>query len=277
MAGDVYNSKGNGRHSNTAYRGQRDYSVMPRSPSEALEPERAPEPPRGSRHRGQRPVVVFFNRLLTFLLILFPAVAGLFFLIRQQFDRGGPISYPTVFVVAKGEGVSTIARRLEQDGIINGDSLLPGRWIFLIASRRFGVHDKIKAGEFNIKANASVRDILDTLVEGKSILYSISIPEGLTSYQIAERLKSNADLVGDIDEVPPEGSLLPDTYRFARGTSREELIHRMQGEQKKFVEGLWPTRARDLSLVKPEDVINLAAIVEKEASRADERPRVAAV
>ena len=277
MAGDVYNSKGNGRHSNTAYRGQRDYSVLPRSPSEALEPERAPEPPRGSRHGGQRPVVVFFNRLLTFLLILLPAVAGLFFLIRQQFDRAGPISYPTVFVVAKGEGVSTIARRLEQDGIINGDSLLPGRWIFLIASRRFGVHDKIKAGEFNIKANASVRDILDTLVEGKSILYSISIPEGLTSYQIVERLKSNADLVGEIEEVPPEGSLLPDTYRFARGTSREELIHRMQGEQKKFVDGLWPTRSRDLSLVKPEDVINLAAIVEKEASRADERPRVAAV
>ena len=135
-------------------------------------------------------------------------------MIRQQFDRPGPINYPTVFVVAKGEGVSTIARRLEQDGIINSDSLLPGRWIFLIASRRFRLYDKIKAGEFHIKANASVRDILDTLVEGKSILYSISIPEGLTSYQIVERLKANADLVGDVAEIPPEGSLLPDTYRF---------------------------------------------------------------
>jgi UPF0755 protein len=201
----------------------------------------------------------------------------LFFLIRQQFDRPGPFNYPTVFVVAKNEGVGAIARRLEQDGIINSDSLLPGRWIFLIASRRFGVHDKIKAGEFNIKANASVRDILDTLVEGKSILYSVSVPEGLTSYQIVERLKANADLVGDVAEVPPEGSLLPDTYRFARGTSREELIRRMQGEQRKFMDGLWSTRSRDLSLTKPEDVINLAAIVEKEASRADERPRVAAV
>ncbi len=277
MAGDVYNSNGNGRSPNTAYRGQRDYSVMPRSPSEALEPERAPEPPQGSRRGRQRPVVVFFSRLLTFFLVLLPTVAGLFFLIRQQFDRHGPINYPTVFVVAKGEGVSTIARRLEQDGIINSDSLLPGRWIFLIASRRFGVHDKIKAGEFHIKANASVRDILDTLVEGKSVLYSISIPEGLTSYQIVERMKASADLVGDVAEVPPEGSLLPDTYRFARGTSREELIRRMQGEQIKFMEGLWPTRSRELSLTKPEDVINLAAIVEKEASRADERPRVAAV
>ena len=193
MAGDIYNSNGNNR-SKSAYRGQRDYSVLPRSPSEALEPERAPEPPRGSKQGRQRPVIVFLNRLLTFLLILLPAVAGLFFLIRQQFDRPGPINYPTVFVVAKGEGISTIAHRLEQDGIINSDSLLPGRWIFLIASRRFGVHDKIKAGEFNIKANASVRDILDTLVEGKSILYSISIPEGLTSYQIVERMKASPDL-----------------------------------------------------------------------------------
>ena len=238
---------------------------MPRSPSEALEPERAPEPPQGSRQGRQRPVVVFFSRLLTFLLILLPTVAGLFFLVRQQFDRPGPFNYPTVFVVAE-ERVGAIARRLEQDGIINSDSLLPGRWIFLIASRRFGVHNKIKAEQLNIKANASVRDILDTLVEGKSILYSISIPEGLTSYQIVERLKANADLVGDVAEVPAEGSLLPDTYRFARRMPREELIRRMQGEQKKFVEGLWPTRSRDLSLTRPEDVINLAAIVEKEAS-----------
>ncbi len=273
MAGDVYNSNGNSRYSkhNTAYRGQRDYSVLPRSPSEALEPERAPEPPRGSRQRRQHPLIVLLNRLLTFVLILLVSVGVLSYVVRLQFDRAGPLAYPTVFVVPRGEGVGAIARRLEQDGIIND------RWTFFIASRYFKVYDKIKAGEYNIKASASLRDVLDTLVEGKSILYSISIPEGLTSYQIVDRLKSNPDLVGDILEIPPEGSLLPDTYRFARGTSREELIHRMQGEQKKFVEGLWASRSRDLSLSKPEDVINLAAIVEKEASRADERPRVAAV
>lgn len=272
MPGDVYNWNGSSRYSkhNTAYRGQRDYSVLPRSPSEALEPDRAPEPPRGNRNRRQHPLVVFFNRLITFLLIGLTAVASLFYIVRLQFDRAGPLSYPTVFVVPRGEGVGAIARRLEQEGIIND------RWTFFIASRYFKVHDKIKAGEYNIKANASLRDVLDTLVEGKSILYSVSIPEGLTSYQIVERLKNQPDLVGDILEIPPEGSLLPDTYRFARGTSRQELIRRMQGEQKKFLEGLWPGRSRDMQLT-PDQVINLAAIVEKEASRADERPRVAAV
>jgi UPF0755 protein len=273
MPRDVYNSRGDGRYSkqNTAYRGQRDYSILPRSPSEALEPERAPEPPRGARQRPQHPLVVFFNRLMTLLLVGLICVAGLFYLIRRQFDQPGPVAYPTVFVVPRGEGVSAIARRLEQDGIIND------RWTFFIASRYFKVYDKIKAGEYNIKANASLRDVLDTLVEGKSILYSVSIPEGLTSYQAVERLKANPDLVGDILEIPAEGSLLPDTYRFARGTSRDELIRRMQGEQKKFLEGLWAGRSRELTNVKPEDVINMAAIVEKEASRADERPRVAAV
>jgi UPF0755 protein len=279
MAGDIYNSGGNSRYSkhNTAYRGQRDYSVLPRSPSEALEPDRAPEPPRGSKQRRQHPIVVILNRIFTALLILLIAAGVASYAVRLQFDRPGPMAYPTVFVVPRGEGVTAIARRLEQDGIINSDSLLPGRWTFFIASRYFKVHDKIKAGEYNIKANASLRDVLDTLVEGKSILYSVSIPEGLTSQQIVERLRSNPDLVGDIVDIPPEGSLLPDTYRFARGTSRDDLIRRMQGEQKKFLEGLWASRSRDLQLTKPEDVVNLAAIVEKEAVRADERPRIAAV
>lgn len=273
MPRDVYNSKGGGRYSkqNTAYRGQRDYSILPRSPSEALEPERAPEPPRGARQRPQHPMVVFFNRLMTLLLFGLICVAGLFYLVRRQFDQPGPLSYPTVFVVPPNEGGSAIARRLEQDGIIND------RWTFFIASRYFRVHNKIKAGEYNIKANASLRDVLDTLVEGRSLLHSVAIPEGLTSYQAVERLKANPDLVGDILEIPTEGSLLPDTYRFAKGTSRQELILRMQGEQKKFLEGLWAGRSRDLANARHVDVINIAAIVEKEASRADERPRVAAV
>jgi UPF0755 protein len=264
---------GDNRYSkhNTAYRGQRDYSILPRSPSEALEPDRAPEPPRGSRGRPQHWLVVFFNRLMTFLLIASIITAALFYIVRRQFDQPGPLAYPTVFVVPHGQGVSAIARRLELE-VINND-----RWTFFIASRYFKVHDKIKAGEYNIKVNASLRDVLDTLVEGKSILNSVAIPEGLTSYQIIEKLRADPDLAGDIVEIPPEGSLLPDTYRFAKGTSREELIRRMQGEQKKFLENLWPARSRELQAWKPEDIINIAAIVEKEASKADERPRVAAV
>ncbi len=264
---------GNKRYSKqqTAYRGQRDYSILPRSPSEALEPDRAPEPPRGSRGRPQHPLVVFLNRLITFLLIASICVGALAYVVRRQFDQPGPLTYPTVFVVARGEGVDAVAKRLEREGIISD------RWTFRIAALYFKVHNKIKAGEYNVKVNASLRDVLDTLVEGKSILSGVSIPEGLTSYQIVERLKAAPELTGDIAEIPPEGTLLPDTYRFAKGTSRDELIRRMQGEQKKFLEGLWASRSPGLQSWKPEDFINIAAIVEKESSRAEERPRVAAV
>src|SRR5262245_53606276 len=117
MPRDVYNSKGGGRYprQNTAYRGQRDYSILPRSPSEALEPERAPEPPRGARQRPQHPVVAFFNLIMTLLLVGSICLGGLFYLVRRQFDLPGPLAYPTVFVVPpakEGGGVGAIARRL---------------------------------------------------------------------------------------------------------------------------------------------------------------------
>src|ERR1700756_3777979 len=104
MPGDFYNSNDDSRYlkHESAYRGQRDYSVLPRSPSEALEPDRAPEPPRGSRQKRQHPLVVFFNRLITFLLVVMISVAGLFYLVRLQFDRAGPLGYSTVFVVPRG-------------------------------------------------------------------------------------------------------------------------------------------------------------------------------
>ncbi len=273
MPGDVYNWDGDSRFSKhkAAYRGQRNFSVLPKSPSEVLEPDRAPEPPRGSRQRPQHPVFVFLNRLLTLLLVGSIALVGLFYFLRLQFDRPGPLNYATIFVVPRGDGLESVARRLEKEGII------VDRWTFMIAAYYFKVHRKIKAGEYNIKATASLRDVLDTLVEGKAILYSVTVPEGLTSYQVVERLNEHPDLTGEITEIPAEGTLLPDTYRFARGTSRPELIRRMQAEQKKFMESVWDGRAKNLPVKTPEEAINLASIVEKEAARADERPRVAAV
>ena len=183
----------------------------------------------------------------------------------------GPLSNPTVFTVNRGEGAIAVSRRLVQEGII------ADRSTFILTLRHFKLQDKLKPGDYNIKANVSLRDIVDMLVEGKAILYSITIPEGITAYQVVEKLKANPDLVGDIEEIPPEGSLLPATYPFAKGTARIELIRRMQGEQKKFLEGIWASRSKGLLLTKPEDVLNLAAIVEKETSQADERRHVAGV
>jgi UPF0755 protein len=122
-----------------------------------------------------------------------------------------------------------------------------------------------------------MRSVLDTLVEGKAILQSVTLPEGLTSYQIVQRLSDHPELTGKIDLIPREGSIMHDTYRFERGTDRNELIARMQNQQRKFLEKVWPERATDLPFRSIEEAVTLASIVEKETGKVDERPRVAAV
>lgn len=249
-----------------------DYGALPRSPSEALEPYHAPEPPMERSGWRQRPVVRFLNNVVTLAFLGVIGLAILFLFVRTQFDQPGPLGYSTVVVIPKGEGVREIASRLEREGIIGDQRIFVASVVMY-----FRAQSRLKAGEYAIKKHASMREVLDTLVEGKAILHTVSIPEGLTSYQVIERLNSHPELTGTIGLVPSEGSLLPDTYRFARGTDREELIARMQSEQRKFMDKIWSKRASGLPFKTPEEAVNLASIVEREASKADERPRVAAV
>lgn len=250
----------------------RDYGALPRSPAEALEPDHAPMPPIHRRGWRQRPIVRILNNIITLLFVGVIGLAVLFYFVRTQFDQPGPLGYSTVVVVPKGEGVREIASRLEREGVISDQRIFVAAVLVY-----FQAQSKLKAGEYAIKKNASMRNVLDALVEGKAILHTVSIPEGLTSYQVVERLNAHSELTGKIDLIPPEGSVLPDTYRFARGTDRRELIARMQNEQRKFMEMIWPKRATGLPIRTQEEAVTLASIVERETGRADERPRVAAV
>jgi UPF0755 protein len=135
----------------------------------------------------------------------------------------------------------------------------------------------LKAGEYEFKKAASMRQVLDTLVEGKSISHKITLAEGLTSQQIVERIQANPELKGTLTEIPAEGTLLPDTYRFQIGDSRQDIIERMQVAQQKFLAKVWQERDSDIVVQTPEEALILASIVEKETSRADERPLIASV
>jgi UPF0755 protein len=114
-------------------------------------------------------------------------------------------------------------------------------------------------------------------VQGKVVQHQITLPEGLTSEQIVARLIDNELLSGSVKEIPPEGSLLPDSYRFSRGTSRELVLQRMRQAQRRLVAEVWERRSADLPLKTPEELVTLASIIEKETGRADERTRIAAV
>lgn len=254
--------------------------TRPRSPSEALEPGRAPSRPKRKIKRAPSRRMTGFARfisgLFTLVLALMLTVGAAMLWLYHEFERPGPLAVSRTLGVPRGEGPIEIAARLEREGVISN------RWAFVashyvrnLMSR--GKPQSLKAGEYEIKKAASMSQVLATIAEGKSILSKITLPEGLTSAQIVERLMADENLTGEVAEVPPEGSLLPDTYRFSKGMSRQELIDRMMSEQQRFLAAIWEKRQADLPITTPEQALTLASIVEKETGKADERQRVAAV
>lgn len=258
----------------------RTKTAAARSPNERLEPGRAPSRPRGLQarepSRAVSGLVRFVSGIFTLSLVSMLVLGGLSLAISYQYESPGPLEAARTVVIPKGEGRIAIAERLEREGIIsNRWSFIGGHLLQTFAGGRKSAD--LKAGEYEIKANASMRQVMETLAEGRSILYKVTVPEGLTSQQIVERLKSEENLSGEISSVPAEGSLLPDTYNFSKGASRQEIVDRMQSEMQKTLAALWEQRQGDLPLRSMEDAVTFASIVEKETGLPQERDRVAAV
>ncbi len=253
--------------------------TRPRSPAEALEPGIAPKRPRRKNHEPSRRIGGFARFISSAMTLALAAMiimgAGVLWFVHE-FEKPGPLTVSRTLGVSRGEGPIEIADQLERDGIISN------RWVFVAGHYTRAMLNRskpqhLKAGEYEFKKGASVAQVHAVLVEGKSILSKVTIPEGLTSAQIVERLKASDDLEGEITDIPPEGTLLPDTYRFSKGMKRQELIDRMQNEQERFLTGLWEKRQPNLPVSTPQEALILASIVEKETGRSDERERVASV
>ena len=138
-------------------------------------------------------------------------------------------------------------------------------------------HD-LKYGEYRFVKGASLRDVVDTIIEGKVVQHAFTVAEGLTSDQIVQRLIENDVLTGNIRDVPREGTLLPETYRFTRGMTREQIdpAH-AAGRSERVLQEIWERRSPDLPIRSPEQLVTLASIIEKETGKPEERTRVAAV
>ena len=243
-----------------------------KSPNEALQPEAAPPPPEPRKKKKRRDgTLSAFSGFLSFLLVLCVAGGLGLVLMQRKMREPGPLPSDKVVYIAPGTEVPDIIALLEKEGVIDNTALLN---IELLVE---GARSKLKAGEYLFRQQASLREVLDTLVNGRQILHAVTIPEGLTSQQIVDRLKESDVLVGDIKEIPPEGSLLPETYKIARGTNVRDLVRKMQESEKKLLERVWAQRNPDVPLRSPHEMLTLASIVEKETGKADERPRVAAV
>ncbi len=242
----------------------------PKSPRAALQPERVPMPTRRSE-RARHPMVVAGNFLFTALIALFIVIGGGLWVIKSKLGSPGPLQDDKIVNVARA-GAPDVADALEREGVINQ------RWPFIIAVWLNKVRGSdVKAGEYQFGKHASLQDVINTLTDGKVIQHALTIPEGLTSEQIVQRLLDTDFLAGNIKSIPREGSLLPETYRFARSTQREQVIQRMQRDQRDIVQKAWERRSPDLPLKSPDQLIVLASVVEKETGRPEERSRVAAV
>jgi UPF0755 protein len=226
-----------------------------------------------------RPFMRFLNAVLTLVLLLMVVAGGAAYVFHSRIDAPGPLDRNKVVVIPKGEGTQEIATRLEREGIIADRRLFVAgyMWARFAAWMDGDKTVQLKAGDFEIRQNASIKQIVDVLSEGRTVTYKVTVPEGLTSHQIVERLKADLGLSGDITAVPPEGSLLPETFILQRGFDRQVILDNMAAQSKQLAERLWSQRKKDLPIKSWEEAVILASIVEKETGRNDERQRVAAV
>lgn len=242
----------------------------PRSPRTALEPERVSLPPQRSRS-ARHPLVIIGNAIFTLVLLVAVVLGGIVFWGKQRFEAPGPLAQDKIVNIPRG-GVRDIAELLQREGVIEQP------WVFVggaLALKARG--EDLKFGEYQFAKGASMRDVAETIIEGKVVQHLFTVPEGLTSEQIVARLLENDAMNGNIREVPREGTLLPEGYRFTRGVSREEMIKRMQQAQRRVVQEAFERRMPDLPIRTPEQLVTLASIVEKETGKPEERTRVAAV
>jgi UPF0755 protein len=250
--------------------------ITPRSPRAALEPDHVPLPSRPAvtrpSRRARNPLVIVGNAIFTLLMLALVVGGGMAVVGKSRFEAPGPLAEDKVVNIPPRSGMMEIADLLKREGVIDEHRLIFVGGVFAMKARA-----ELKAGEYVFTKHASVRDVLQTIVDGKVVQHAFTVPEGLTSEQIVARLLEDDTLTGNVKDVPREGSILPDSYHFNRGFTREQMLQRMRQAQDRLVREVWERRSPDLPLKTPDQLVILASIVEKETGRPEERTRVAAV
>lgn len=210
------------------------------------------------------------RRLFGLLVLLALIVGGVALWVSRDWWGEGPLRTPVSVTVPDGATLTSAARALEKAGVIRSTTS------FLRLSRRFGSHDPIRAGEFDFPAGVSGSAALDILQHGKTVQRFVTIPEGMPSILVQARLAAEPQLSG-VAPLPPEGSVLPDSYSFEQNESRSAVLARMQQAMAKELNAAWSARKPTTVAKTKQAAIILASIVEKETALPSERRMVAAV
>ncbi len=220
-----------------------------------------------------------FSGLLTLLFVTMISVAGSLALFHQAVVAPGPLPEARNVIIPPGDSSRMIAERLEQQGIISGQTIFLAQVISANALARLGGKPQrhMKAGEYEIEANASIQDVIRKLTEGRALLYSVTIPEGLTSHEIVRRLTNDSDLSGTINQVPAEGTMLPETFKVPRNTPRTQVVTLLSKELDEYLNERWEGRAANLPFSTKAEAMVLASLIEKESGPNDDPAQIAGV
>ena len=213
----------------------------------------------------------FASGLFSLLLIIVIAIAGSVWWLEKWLDRPGPLSEPTITTLKLGTSVRSIARQLADIKAVDNPHL------FMLAVAMGRNHSLLKAGEYEFPEKAKPRTIIRILTFGETLVHKLTIPEGLTRSEVMDLIETTAALSGEVETLPTEGSLLPETYHFSRGETRNDLIDRMNTAMQTTLQDLWSKRRADLPYSSPSEALVMASIIEKETGLESERARVAAV
>ncbi len=197
-------------------------------------------------------------------------IGGMFMLFDLATRPGKYVGEREV-LIPRGANSTIVANRLKEVGVIEYPQL------FRIIGRFNGLDKKLKAGEYVFAPQMSLIEVMQQIADGTVFYRRITLPEGLTTVQMLELIMSDPYLSDEITLEVKEGELLPETYSFMRGDSRNSIVLQAKKAMQNALTEVWAAREDKLPLNRKEDLLVLASIVEKETGVPEERGLVASV
>ena len=231
---------------------------------------RVPDPISSRSRRSAFKRVV--RSLFAIALVTGVIVGGAVAFAYTQFTAKGPLVASTVYQVNQGMKRSEIGAELQDAGIVSSAGIFTAA-----AYVRYALGTRLKAGEYEFPPQASIEHVLSIITSGRVKTYKLTVPEGWTTQMAVARVTENDVLTGEVTAMPVEGAIMPETYLFPRGRTRQKILDEMQAAQTKMLDELWSKRSISDTVKTKEEAVTLASIVEKETAIPEERPLIASV